>query len=512
MRRPWLPVLLLLAALPPTSACRGEAATPARVREPAVAGQFFPGAAEPLRAAVQRYLEDAPPPASVRPVAIVAPHAGFVFSGEVAAVAWRRAAARPPDLVVILATNHTAPGLRGVALSPATGFRTPLGVVPVDAAAGDALRRLDPEVVLDGGPHEREHSLEVQLPFMQVLFPGAKLLPLVVGTDDPGLCERLGLALGKLLRDRNALVVASSDLSHYPPAREAAAVDARVLDAIASLDPVRFRATLMAEDARGTPGLSTCACGDGPILAAMAAARALGATRGAVLRYANSGDAPFGQTDRVVGYGAVAFGTGPGAAAPPGTGAGAGAGTGEPSLDAPAKAALLAHARGTIARWLESGTVPSAQGLPPVASLPRGAFVTLKKQGDLRGCIGHMVGDAPLGITVGRMAIAAAVHDPRFAPVTRDELPALEIEISVLTPMRPVGVPREVVVGRDGVLLSKAGRSAVFLPQVATEQGWGRDAMLDHLCAKAGLPAGCWREGASLQTFQAEVFGETHRP
>lgn len=508
MRRTWLPALLLLAALPPTSACTGEAATPARVRDPAVAGQFYPGAEEPLRAAVQRYLEDAPPPAPARPVAIVAPHAGFVFSGEVAAVAWRRAAVRPPDLVVILATNHTAPGLRGVALAPATGFRTPLGVVPVDTAAGDALRRLDPDVVLDGVPHEREHSLEVQLPFMQVLFPGAKLLPLVVGSADPGLCERLGLALGKLLRDRNALVVASSDLSHYPSATDAAAVDGRVLAAVASLDPARFRATLMAEAARGTPGLSTCACGDAPILAAMAAARELGATQGTVLRYANSGDAPSGQPDRVVGYGAVAFGTGAAAVAPPG----AGAGPGEPSLDSAAKAALLAFARETIARWLENGTAPSAQRLPPVASLARGAFVTLKRQGDLRGCIGHMVADAPLGITVGRMAIAAAVHDPRFRPVTREELPALEIEISVLTPMRPVGGAREVVVGRDGVLLSKAGRSAVFLPQVATEQGWGRDAMLDHLCAKAGLAAGCWREGASLQTFQAEVFGEAHRP
>lgn len=509
MRHRWLPILLA-ATLPPTGACpRDPPRSVAPPREPAIAGRFYPGAPETLRAAVQRHLDEAPPPGPERPIAIVAPHAGLVFSGRVAAVAWRSAAARPPDLVVILGTNHTAPGLRGVAASPDPGFRTPLGVVPVDREAVEALARLDPDVVLDGGPHAREHSVEIQLPFMQLLFPGAKLLPLVVGSPDPAVCDRLGRALGQLLRGRNALVVASSDLSHYPAAADAVAIDRRVLEAIASFDPARLRATLAAEEARGIAGLSTCACGDGPILAAMAAARALGATHGAVLAYAHSGDVPSGDPARVVGYGAVAFAAGPGPAGPAAQGAPP---AGEPALDAASRAALLAHARETIARRLEGGTLPDPRRLPPVAALPRGAFVTLKKGGALRGCIGRMAPDTPLGVVVGRMAIEAALHDPRFRPVTPDELPDLEIEISVLTPLRPVDGPEAVVVGRDGVLLSKGGRSAVFLPQVAVEQGWGRDEMLGQLCAKAGLPQGCWREGASFQTFQAEVFGELHQP
>ena len=143
---------------------------------------------------------------------------------------------------------------------------------------------------------------------------------------------------------------------------------------------------------------------------------------------------------------------------------------------------------------------------------PRGVFVTLKKRENLRGCIGHMIPDRPLAEQVGAMALQSAFEDPRFSPVTAKELPDLEVEISVLTPMKPVSGPNEIVVGRDGVLLRKGGRSAVFLPQVAPEQGWGRDEMLSHLSQKAGLSPNAWREGASFQTFQAIVFSETeHR-
>jgi len=513
MRRLWLWTALVLAAIAPPSARPAEPGgepPAAEIREAAVAGQFYPASAQRLRDAVERFLRDAAPPAPARPVAIVVPHAGYAFSGEIAAEGWRFASGRAPDLVVLLGTNHTVAGFRGVAASPERGFRTPLGVAEVDREAAGALARLDPDVVLDARPHAREHSVEVQVPFVQVLFPHAKILPLVVGAPDPELCERLGQALGKMLRGRNALVVASSDLSHYPSARDAAAVDRRVLAAVASLDPVRFRSAIAAEMSRGVGALATCACGEAPILAAMAAARALGASRGTVIRYGNSGDGPLGDEERVVGYGAVAFEAGPGVAdlralqqppPPPADGA----------LDAKARAALLAYARETLVRFMETDTVPTTRRLPPAASQPRGAFVTLNEHGALRGCVGQLLPSRPLGPTVGRMALEAALRDGRFAPVTRDELAALEIEISVLGPMAPVAA-REIVVGRDGVVLAKDGRRAVFLPQVAIEQHWGRDELLDHLCEKAGLPRACWRDGAALQAFQADVFGETHRP
>jgi AmmeMemoRadiSam system protein A len=150
-----------------------------------------------------------------------------------------------------------------------------------------------------------------------------------------------------------------------------------------------------------------------------------------------------------------------------------------------------------------------ARGFNATLQQPRGAFVTLKKKGELRGCIGRIIGDEPLGKLVGTMAMQAAFNDSRFRPLAADELNDIEIEISVLTPMKQVGGAADVVVGRDGVVLSKDGYHAVFLPQVAPEQGWNRDEMLDNLCRKAGLDTGCWKEGAQFSTFQAVVFSES---
>ena len=284
-------------------------------------------------------------------------------------------------------------------------------------------------------------------------------------------------------------------------------LDRKVLRAAAGLDPRAFRAANADVMSRGVAGLVTGACGEAPVLAAMAAAREMGATRGTVVSYANSGDVAVGDPGRVVGYGAVVFTNGPPGADTAALDLPRDDGVPGP-LDAADKRALLALARETIRRYLETGTIPLSRGLSARARAPRGAFVTLTRDGALRGCIGRMAPDARLDRVVGAMALEAALSDPRFPPVAAAELAGLRIEISVLTPMRPVSGPGDVVVGRDGVLLSKDGRSAVFLPQVATEQGWGRDEMLDNLCLKAGLPAGSWRSGAKLSVFQADVFRE----
>lgn len=474
------------------------------IRPPVVAGKFYPADPRVLRTAVEKFLADAAPVQVKDVVALVAPHAGYIYSGQIAADAFRQAAGGGYELVVLLGTNHTRPNYRQIGLHPGAGFRTPLGVAAVDQEAVSALIAADPECVRDTTVHEREHSVEVQVPFVQVLFPEAKIVPAVVGEADPGLCRRFGEALGVVLRDRRALVVASSDLSHYPAAAEAERVDPAVLEAIAGLDPARVRERIRAEMARRVPDLHTCACGEGPILVAMTAATALGAGTGRVVSYAHSGQVAVGDRNRVVGYGAVAFGKGvvemdakPQAAAAEGGG-----------LSVEDKKALLALARETITRLLTAQTVPLARGLSPRLDERRGVFVTLKKRGRLRGCIGRMVGDMPLGQLVGTMAVQSAFHDSRFDELRAEELKDVEIEISVLTPMTPVRGPEEIVVGRDGVLIRKGRHSAVFLPQVATEQGWGRDEMLDNLAMKAGLSPGAWRQGTEFLTFQAEVFGE----
>lgn len=501
MRAPRVLAAALLA--PCLLALGGEGS----VREAAAAGSFYPADGVRLEKAVRAFLEEARPPRGPRPLGLIVPHAGYVFSGAILADGIRQAQGQEYDTVVILATNHTAEPFEGASVFGGRAYRTPLGTVQADEELARALRKADPAFAFRPEVHLKEHSEEVPLPFVQVLFPRARVLTLVVGTDDGALCRRLGEALAVALRGKKVLLVASSDLSHYPPYGEAVEADRKTLEAAVSLDPVLFRTVTEREERRGRPGLLTCACGRGPILVLLHALRALGARRGTVVSYANSGDTVFGEEDRVVGYGAVLF---TGEEGPPDLSGLARPEVPEkmPPLTAADRQALLRLARGVLERLFLTDTVPLPRPDSPALRAPRGAFVTLKEKGELRGCIGRMVPDTPLTLTVARMAVQAALHDPRFPPVKSWELPSLEIEVSALTPFAPVAGPGAVVVGRDGVLLEKDGRSAVFLPQVAPEQGWNREELLGHLCEKAGLAEDCWKRGARLSTFQAEVFSE----
>lgn len=492
--------------------CAGPAcavdAPKAPVRAPAVAGQFYPADAGQLTAAVRAFLADAKP-ALARPVGLVVPHAGYRYSGQIAADGWAQARGQDYDLIVLLGTNHTTAGFSGASVYTGAGLRTPLGVARVDTKAAAALLAAGGDFNAEPRVHEREHSIEVQVPFAQVLFPGVALLPIVVGSEDARVCARIGRTLAHALAGRRPLVVASSDLSHYPDAEGSRASDHAVLAAIARLDPAGVQAAMETQMNAGHRGLETCACGAGAVMAAMEAARALGAVRGTVISWANSGEVPPNDRSRVVGYGAVSFG---------GAGSGSGSGTppGPPDADAPldaaAKRALLQLARETLERWFATGgTVPLPRDLPEATRVPRGAFVTLFEAGELRGCIGRMTPDQPLAATVQAMALAAAFEDPRFAPVVEGELKTIEIEVSVLTPLAPISGPEAIVVGRDGVQIRKDGRTAVFLPQVAPEQGWDRTALLENLCRKAGLPADAWKSGARFWTFQSIHFRESQQ-
>jgi len=284
------------------------------VRPAAVAGTFYPAEPRRLESTVRDLLARAVPPRGTRPVALIVPHAGYAYSGLIAADGWRQVGDHRYDLVALLGTNHTAGYFSGVSVFIGSGFRTPLGVVQVDEQAASALLSVDRDCSSDPAPHEREHSIEVQLPFVQAVLPGVPILPVIVSDEDPRLCARLGVALANVVAGRRALIVATSDLSHYPAYEEGAVADRAVLTAMARLDADDLRATVAREEATGRPGLDTCACGLAPALAAISAARTLGAARGTVLSHASSGDAPPGDRARVVGYGAVLFTAGePGA-------------------------------------------------------------------------------------------------------------------------------------------------------------------------------------------------------
>ncbi|HUU45674.1 MAG TPA: AmmeMemoRadiSam system protein B [Acidobacteriota bacterium] len=483
----------------------------AAIRPPAVAGQFYPGDSVMLAHAVAQYMADAVTPSPERPTAIVVPHAGYVYSAQIAADAFRQAAAHDYDLIVLLGTNHTAPPFRGVSIYPGGGFQTPLGVAETDRDLAERLTAADPDFTFNASVHREEHSIEVQVPFVQTVFPDAQILAAVVGSPDPDLCARLGKALAEAVSERRVLIVASSDLSHYPDYPNARRVDSLTLAAIATLDADLVRTTLEGHTRSRIPELSTGACGEAPILMAIAAARALGATDAWIISYANSGDTAFGQRDRVVGYGAVAIGQEKPQSNPAPFADWTAPAPGGSELSQEDRRALLAFARKTITQFLASETVPLARGFDPVLRQNSGAFVTLKKQGRLRGCIGHMDDDLPLCQVVGYCALQAAFNDHRFRPVESPELDAIDLEISVLTPSVPIAGPADIRVGRDGVILRKGERSSVFLPYVATEQGWDRETLLDQLCLKAGLNAGCWASGAQLYVFQAVAFGESEQ-
>ena len=477
------------------------------VRQPAFAGQFYPADSSKLRLALKDYFEDAAVKNTGRPVALIVPHAGYIFSGQIAADAFNQAKNYRYDLVVILGTNHSSVGFNKISIYAKEGFLTPLGLSKIDEAAAKELIELDKDCEFNPEVHAREHSIEVQLPFIQYLFTGIKILPVVIGAPDINLCANFGKTLAKVLKNKNALVVASSDLSHYPSYKDAVTVDKQTLEAVRKIDPEILISTINGQMEKETPELVTCACGEGPIIAAITAAKELGANCGTIISYANSGDNPVGNRSRVVGYGAVTFSI-----------------TSEPfketenklpniegqhfELNDSQKKTLLSFARKTITQYLTAETVPLPRNFDPLLQKNLGAFVTLRKHGELRGCIGYMREDLPLCLVVGSMALQSALNDKRFEPVAFDELQQIEIEISVLTPYKQVNNIDDIFLGRDGVVLKKGNRQAVFLPQVATEMGWNKTEFLDNLCMKAGLSPGSWKD-AELFTFQAKVFQES---
>jgi len=279
----------------------------APIRRAAVAGSWYPGTAPALAAAVDRHLEKAGDGPTGDLVALVAPHAGLMYSGPVAAHAYRLLRARRFDVAVLVGPSHFV-GFDGVAAYPAAGrgdrgdpggFETPLGIVPIDADCTAALIRATPMVREHAAAHAREHSLEMQLPFLQRLAPGVKIVPLVMGYQTADTARGLGDALASVLRGKDALLIASTDLSHYHEAATAAALDAVVIGSVGRFDDQGLQQALDANPDH--------ACGGGPTVAVMRAARQLGARDAVVLNHADSGDVS-GDKSSVVGYMAAAFG------------------------------------------------------------------------------------------------------------------------------------------------------------------------------------------------------------
>lgn len=467
------------------------------IRPSVIAGSWYPGEPEKLARLVDRLLSGVEP-VDGEPLALIVPHAGYLFSGSVAAHGFKQLAGLDYEVAVIIAADHQPPVSRPISVWAEGGFETPLGVVPVDTELARALIEASPYITFDPEAHADEHPLEIQLPFLQQVCPDCRIVPILMGSDDEQTVSALATALLQVLPGRRAVVIASSDLSHYPRQQDALRVDSATLAAIETGDPAAVRARIAASMQAKIPGLWTCACGEAPILVAMQVAAGLGADTTTVLAHANSADSPHGNPKQVVGYGAVMFWR-----------------YDPPPLTESRRMELLRLARTAIATYLETGQIPPYETNDPVLARRAGVFVTLTKQGEardseesLRGCIGHIHADTPLYQIVPEIAIDAATADRRFPPITLAELEETNIEISILSPLHRVTDVRQIQVGTHGVLIAYQGKQGILLPQVPVKWSWDRIEFLESLCLKAGLSADCWSKQSTLYAFTTIEFGE----
>ncbi|MDQ7785088.1 MAG: AmmeMemoRadiSam system protein B [Desulfomonilaceae bacterium] len=480
------------------------------VRRPAVAGMFYPARASALQATVSESLKSASKEQFPLPVkALLAPHAGYVYCGRTMAAAFKQIEgdAFRYDRVVMIGPSHRV-RTKAAAVSSADVWETPLGPVSVDSAAAGNLVEKNDRIEFDDRAHANEHALEVQLPYLMVASGGKhfKIVPILTNSGDPGDQKIVADALAELAADPNTLVVVSSDLSHYPSIETAEKVDREILGAVTSLDPK----TLIDADRKlmgaGHSGLDCTMCGLEATLCLVRAASRLRITNAETVSYTNSGMTA-GDAGRVVGYGAVVFsGQGPVSSETRSIPV-------KMDLTAESKRELVAIARSAVAAAVNGASLPEEPVENPNLQMKAGCFVTLTNNGLLRGCIGCFTSETPLWKTVRDIATSSATRDPRFVtdPIVPSEVPELDIEVSVLSPMERVSRPLEqIALGRDGILVRDKGRSGTFLPQVAGETGWTVEEFLGHCSRdKAGLGWDGWRSPtAEVFTYTATIIAE----
>lgn len=483
-------IFTLLAALLLCSCARSYSED---IRKPAVAGMFYPAGKAELTKQVDEFLANAKKINKGRILAIIVPHAGYVYSGRIAADSFKQLEATDFKKIIIISPSHYV-SFDGISVYNKGSFETPLGLIKVDEDLANKIILKNKRFSFYPQAHQKEHAIEVELPFLQRVYKDKnfKIVPIVMGNPSS---EDAGILSGALydVMDKDTLLVISVDLSHYYPYDKAVELDASGLSAIEALDA----GDLVQKINSGSTEI------DAPVavVGAILFANRYGA-KAELIKYANSGDTA-GDKSRVVGYSSVLI------YIPEET-----QNLGElimkdEYLNKEEKNKLMEIAKLSVAEAVTG----KRQFLPNVTEERLkescGAFVTLKEGGQLRGCIGYIQAVKPLFETVKDVAKSAAVHDYRFNPVTQDELGKLEYEISVLTPLKRITDINEIEVGKHGLVMKRGINSGLLLPQVATEYNWDRETFLKETCRKAGLSSDAWKDKSTeIYIFSAEVFGE----
>ncbi len=491
--------------------CMGKG-TQEKVWKSQLAGFWYPAESDALASLLDGFL-NARKPEEVpgNPVVFILPHAGYSYSGMVASAGYRIIKKLEPDIIAIIGPPHRA-HVSNCALPDADSIETPLGLIRINKESVLELAK-NKNFPIRNDAFPGEHSIEIHLPMLQralgARIAGAGILPILVGDIDEGRAPAIADAItGVLSRFSRPLVIVSSDFTHYgdrfgyvpfkhnsnnATMKRIRALDMKAVDLILKKDLKGFSGYV------AQSGITIC--GRNPILTALA--MKLDSPRALLLDYDTSGNIT-GDFDASVSYAAIVLA---GKITAQNRTASASAFT----LSEAEKKFLLFQARRNIAHVLKNGSMIelNSRDIPALCTGKRAAFVTLKKNGELRGCIGTIVADRPLYKTIIECSYSAAFRDPRFSPLENAELSAIRIEISVLTDAEQVKSLDEIQTGRDGLIIEKGVNRGLLLPQVATEQGWDRDAFISHTCIKAGLPGDAWKDPAvKVFRFQAIVFGE----
>jgi AmmeMemoRadiSam system protein B/AmmeMemoRadiSam system protein A len=474
-------------------------------RDPVVAGRFYSANKEALTNDLNTYFltcEKTSSDMNVR--AIISPHAGYVFSGKIAAAAFsalRKNAGYKN--IFIIGSSHIM-SFDGASVFNTGDFITPLGRMKVNIEIANKLRNKSKYFNFPVTAHLQEHSIEVQIPFIQYFFNnGISIVPIIIGTNNKNTIKEIAAALKPYFIPENLFLI-SSDFSHYPSYKDALEIDKRTADAIVTKNSENFLNTLKMNSSKGISGLATSMCGWTSGLTLLYLAEGDPSLTFRKISYCNSGDSKYGNNEEVVGYHAIELL--------------------EESIQSKNVQAvveelkftkdesdkLISIARNSIRTMLfdNKRLTLDPETLPPVFKKIMGAFVTLKINGNLRGCIGRFTSPDPLYQVVGQMALSSAFEDSRFSPLTKAEFEKIEIEISVLGPLMKTSNINEIVLGKHGIYIKKDLRSGTMLPQVATENGWTVEQFLGYTSRdKAGLGWTGWQD-AELFIYEAVVLKE----
>ena len=447
------------------------------VKEPDLAGAFYPADEQALADMVKDFIASAET-ATVdgKLIALIAPHAGFQFSGRVAAYAYRHLKERNIDTVILIGPSHDA-AVNGAAIYASGSMRTPLGNIRINEQIARSLVDEKAHVISDPSAFKNEHSLEVQLPFLQGVLKDFTIVPILIGQPTRDCFDSLTRGLTAVLgKNQNAILIASTDLSHYHSYEKAKKLDSGIADAVTRMS---------LEDLERQLHSGECEmCGGYPVLFTMSVARRLGATNGVVYKYANSGDI-LSNKSRVVGYAAM--------------------GLYRTQMTTDERQELLALAKRSIESQVRLGKTRNYRLRNARLAANGATFVTINRNGDLRGCIGNIDPVMPMYESVIKNAVAACSRDAHFKPMKRAELKDMQVEVSVLSPLEPLQNVRDIKIGTHGIYLIKGPNSGILLPQVAVDFKWDVPAFLEHVSIEAGLPKDAWNS-AQLYSFTVDVI------